>query len=159
MQTTCEHFSSFQPTRNYIIRPATTPLPNRGPPLAEKVARPLVLPLHGVSSNSNPARDLPIALPVGALLRYDGITHGWLYLPVSVDGPRSDGVLARRGILPIQVPELPRELLFLSTINGGRAPWSVIDANIHTLDWPAPGRTINSMHSVLFGDLYRDGFQ
>ena len=134
------------------------PLPPRnGAPLAEKVARPLVL--HGVSSNSNPARDLSIALPVGALLRYDGITHGWLYLPGSVDGPRGDGVLARRGILPIQVPELPRELLFLSTINGGRTPWSVIDANIYTLDWPAPGRTINSMRSVLFGDLRRDGFQ
>jgi hypothetical protein len=33
MQTTCEHFSSFQPKRNHIIRPAT---PRETGPLSQK---------------------------------------------------------------------------------------------------------------------------
>src|SRR5215471_6552171 len=115
--------------------------------------------LRFLSSNSNPARNLSIALPVCMLIRDDGVSHGWLNMPGSVDGPRCDGMLARCGILPIQMPELPRELMLMPTIYGGRTPWSIIDANFHTLDRPPPGRTINSMLSVLHGDLRRHGFQ
>src|SRR5215831_7613499 len=68
-------------------------------------------------------------------------------------------MLARRGIIPIQVPELPRELMLLPPIYCGRTRWSVIDANFHTLDRLSPGGTVNSMLSVLQGDLRRHGFQ
>ena len=72
-------------------------------------------------------RDLPIAFPKRQLVGDPRIIHGGLHVAGCVDGARGDGVLAGRGLIPVQAPDLPGVLtvVMLLTCRSSQAPSSI----------------------------------
>ena len=73
-------------------------------------------------------RDLPVAFPVGLLVRDDRVIHRRLDIALGVDRPRSDAVFSRRGLVPIQRPLLPGKGRMLLPVDSRPLPPAVIEA-------------------------------
>lgn len=63
------------------------------------------------------------------------------------------------GILPIQMPKLPGEVMPLTATDRSRPPRTLIDANFNTLNRRSPGRSVDPVLAVFHGDLGGHGLE
>src|SRR5262245_26089018 len=108
------------------------------------------------TSDADLARDLAVGLPVRALAGDLPVLGSGLHFARGADGARGDAMLSRGRLVPIEVPELPGELLVGSLVDRGRRPGPVVDADLDSRDGSAPGRSLDPVAPVLDRDLGRN---
>jgi hypothetical protein len=73
---------------------------------------------------------------------------GWI-LPFAVPGTRRNAVLTGRGIFPIEMPELPSELVLLTLVDESSRPRTLIEPNLDWRDRRTPRCTVHRVPAVL----------
>src|SRR6266545_5631320 len=108
---------------------------------------------------ANPPRDLAVALPIRTLLGDPWIIHRRLDVPRGIDGAGYDGMLGGGRFLPLQRPDLPRELGFLTPVDRRRQPWAAVDLDLHQLNGRPPRRANDLVLTIFAGDLGGHGLE
>src|SRR5215467_14654798 len=102
-----------------------------------------------LASNSNGSGDLTAALPVGMLFCDLPVAWCWLDIAVPAYRTRRNRMRTGRGALPVDVPELPSELVLLTLVDSGYCPGASIESDFDSRDRCAPSRTANGVPAVL----------
>src|SRR5437879_1712732 len=97
------------------------------------------------SNDVHPSRDLTVAFPEGDLVRKARILGCRLDVSCGVDGPCSDGMLARLRIGPVERPERPGILGLLRAIQLGGLPRAIVNLHLHRADGRAPRRAVDAV--------------
>src|SRR5215475_9780410 len=100
------------------------------------------------SSDLDRPGDLPVRFPVSALAGDERVVLGRLDVPGLVDGPGGDLVLPGTGGRPVEVPELPGELVLRTLVDERGLPRAVVDLHLDARDRRTPGGSVDAVLPV-----------